>query len=67
MVPASEVRAGRVGSVKEARQAFGVTLAISGSIQRLPSTLRLTLNLVDANELVQIGSRTIDIGDRRAK
>ena len=33
----------------------------AGSIQRLPATLRLTLNLVDAAELVQLGSRTIDI------
>lgn len=65
VVPASEVRAGRVDSVKDARQAFGVTLAISGSIQRLPSTLRLTLNLVDAAQLVQIGSRTIDIATGR--
>jgi hypothetical protein len=51
--------------VKDARQAFGVTLAISGSIQRLPSTLRLTLNLVDANALAQIGSRTIDLATSR--
>lgn len=61
VVPASEVRSGRIASVKDARQAFGVTLAISGSIQRLPSTLRLTLNLVDAVQLAQISSRTIDI------
>ena len=37
-MPAIEIRAGRVASVKDARQAFGVTLALSGSIQRLPST-----------------------------
>jgi tetratricopeptide (TPR) repeat protein len=61
VVPASEIRSGRISSVKDARQAFGVTLAISGSMQRLPSTLRLTLNLVDAAQLSQISSRTIDI------
>ena len=61
VVPASEVRAGRIDSIRDAQQAFGATLAISGSIQRLPSTLRLTLNLVDAVQLVQLGSRTIDI------
>lgn len=65
VVPATEVRSGRVTSVKDARQAFGITLAISGSIQRLPSTMRLTLNLVDAQQLVQIGSRTIDIASAR--
>jgi tetratricopeptide (TPR) repeat protein len=47
--------------VRDAREAFGVTLALSGSIQRLPSTTRLTLNLVDAKQLVQLGSRTLDI------
>lgn len=61
VVPASEVRAGRIESIRDARQAFGITLAITGSIQRLPATLRLTLNLVDAAALVQLGSRTIDI------
>ena len=65
VVPAIEVRAARVGGVKDARQAFGITLALSGSIQRLPSTLRLTLNLVDANALAQIGSRTIDLATSR--
>jgi TolB-like protein len=38
-----------------------VTLAISGRIQRLPSAMRVTLNLVDAVKLVQLGARTIDI------
>ena len=61
VVPASEVRTLRLESIRDAQQAFGATLAISGSIQRLPSTLRLTLNLVDAVQLVQIGSRTLDI------
>ena len=61
VVPASEVRTSRIESIRDAQQAFGATLAISGSIQRLPSTLRLTLNLVDAVKLVQLGSRTIDI------
>ena len=61
VVPASEIRTGRIESVRDARQAFGVTLAISGSIQRLPSAMRVTLNLVDAVKLVQLGARTIDI------
>ncbi len=60
VVPASEVRRGLIASVREARQAFGATFVVSGSIQRLPSLMRLTLNLVDARALVQIGSRTID-------
>jgi len=60
VVPASEVRVARIDSAKEARQALGATLAITGSIQRLASSLRLTLNLVDTVQLVQLGSRTID-------
>jgi len=59
VVPASEVRGAKISTAKEARQSFGATLAISGSIQRLPSAVRLTLNLVDATELVQLASRTI--------
>jgi tetratricopeptide (TPR) repeat protein len=65
VVPASEVRGGRVTTVKEAQQAFGATLAITGSIQRLSSTTRLTLNLVDATGLVQLASRTMDLGTSR--
>lgn len=61
VVPASEVRSAHITSAKEARQSFGVTLAISGSMQRLPSTLRLTLNLVDTLQLAQLSSRTIDM------
>jgi eukaryotic-like serine/threonine-protein kinase len=59
VVPASEVRGAKIATAKEARQSFGATLAISGSIQRLPSSVRLTLNLVDASALVQLSSRTI--------
>jgi tetratricopeptide (TPR) repeat protein len=61
IVPASEVRSARIDGVRDAREAFGVTLAIGGSIQRLPSTTRITLNLIDAVQVVQLGSRTIDI------
>ena len=65
IVPATEVRGGRITTVKEAQQAFGATLAITGSIQRLPSAVRLTLNLVDATRVTQLASRTIDIGAGR--
>ena len=65
VVPASEVRGGRIATVKDARQAFGATLAITGSIQHLPSVVRLTLNLVDATTVSQLASRTIDIGAGR--
>jgi tetratricopeptide (TPR) repeat protein/predicted Ser/Thr protein kinase len=61
VVPASEVRRERAASAKEAHDAFGATLAITGSIQRGPSSVRLTLNLVDAVQLHQLSSRAINL------
>src|SRR4029453_14177636 len=67
VVPASEMRSQRVASAADARRAFGATLAISGSIQRDDGSVRLTLNLIDAVQLLQIASRTIDIATGRAR
>jgi tetratricopeptide (TPR) repeat protein len=61
VVPASEVRREQAASAKEARDAFGATLAITGALQRGPSSVRLTLNLVDAVQLHQLASRTITV------
>ena len=60
VVPASEVR-GRVTTAKEANQNLGATLVISGSIQRRGSTLQMTLNLIDAAQLVQVSSRSLEM------
>lgn len=65
VVPASEVRRERAVSAKEARDAFGATLAITGSIQRGTTAVRLTLNLVDARQLQQLSSRTINLAAAR--
>jgi serine/threonine protein kinase/tetratricopeptide (TPR) repeat protein len=61
VVPVTEVRSARVTSAREARQAFGATLAITGALQRGPASVRLTLNLVDANALAQVAARTIEM------
>ena len=61
VVPASEVRRERIESARQARQSFGATLAISGSLQREGDALRLTFNLIDSVQLVQLASRTIDL------
>lgn len=61
VVPASEVRREQATSAKEAHGAFGATLAITGALQRSPSSVRLTLNLVDAVQLHQLASRTITV------
>lgn len=60
VVPASEVRAANITSVHQARQVFGVNLVVSGSVQRSGDSVRVTANLVDANTVRQLGSRTID-------
>jgi serine/threonine-protein kinase len=61
VVPSTEVRTSRVTSAREGLQAFGASLAITGSVQRTAGALRLTLNLVDASQQVQIASRTLDV------
>ena len=48
VVPSSEVRQAGVVSAEAARRAFGVTLVITGSIQRLGDRLRVNASLVDA-------------------
>lgn len=60
VVPASDVVEEGIVSVREARQAFGVNLAITGSIQRTENRVRITINLVDPRELRQLKSETID-------
>jgi serine/threonine-protein kinase len=48
VVPSSEVRQAGVVSAEAARKAFGVTLVITGSIQRLGDRFRVNASLVDA-------------------
>jgi serine/threonine-protein kinase len=48
VVPPSEVRQAGVLSAEAARRAFGVTLVITGSLQRLGDRLRLNASLIDA-------------------
>ena len=61
VVPASEIRSQRIESAGDAREAFGVTLVISGSIQRLAAGARVTMNLIDPVAVVQLASRSIDV------
>jgi serine/threonine protein kinase/Flp pilus assembly protein TadD len=60
IVPASEVLNGKITSVHDARKMFGVTMAITGSVQRASNQVRLAINLVDATNLRQIGGRWIN-------
>jgi len=54
VVPASEVRQADVASAEAARRAFGVTLVVTGSLQRLGDRLRLNASLVDAAKQKQL-------------
>ena len=61
VVPASEVIRNKINSPDEAQRAFGVNLAVTGSLQFMNDLYRLTLNLVDAVHLRQVSSAVIDI------
>jgi serine/threonine-protein kinase len=61
VVPASEVRRQPNISVSDAQRNFGITLAVTGSIQRSGDQLRLTANLVNARSLRQLDSRSVDV------
>jgi serine/threonine-protein kinase len=65
VVPSSEIRKRKITSVEDARRAFGVNLAITGSAQRWGDRVLFTLNLVDAQRLVQLGARTLEFTDRQ--
>jgi serine/threonine protein kinase/tetratricopeptide (TPR) repeat protein len=60
VVPAADVRERGVTSPSQARAAFGVSLAITGSVQREGDRVRLTLNLNDAKTLRQLRSSVND-------
>ena len=60
VVPSTDVLREGIVSVREARQTFGATLAITGSVQRTENQVRLTINLVDPQTLRQLKSKTID-------
>ncbi len=61
VVPSSEVRRQAITSPSEAHRTFAANLAVTGSIQRTGDQVRLTVNLVDARTLRQLGSREIDL------
>lgn len=56
VIPSTEVRAGKVSSVKEATQLFGANLAVTGSLQHIGDQLLLTINLVDGATMRQLRS-----------
>lgn len=60
VVPSSEVRETGVSSTSEATQLFGVSMAVTGSLQRVGDQFQLTINLVDGNTLRNLRSEVIE-------
>ena len=60
VVPSSELRAQPVNSASQARQVFGATLVITGSMQRSGPVIRVITNLIDAVTRKQLESRTLE-------
>ncbi|MBI3280743.1 MAG: protein kinase [Acidobacteria bacterium] len=65
VAPASEVRRRNISDAGAAQRAFGANLVVTGAVQRDRNGVRLTLNLIDARTLRQLGSAVIDerLGD----
>jgi len=60
VVPASEVIESDVRRVEEAARQFGVSLALTGSVQRTGDSVLLSVNLVDARTRRQLRSLTVE-------
>lgn len=60
VVPASDVMQSGVQSVEMARQEFGVSLVLTGSVQRTGEKVLLSINLVDADSRRQLRSLILE-------
>ena len=60
VVPASVVRSNHVADPAAARRTLGATIVVEGGLRRRGQQLVLTLNLVDAKRMRQIGSEEIE-------
>jgi serine/threonine protein kinase/Flp pilus assembly protein TadD len=61
VVPAAEVRKFGVASPSDGHDVFDANLAITGSLQAINNLYRITLNLIDARDLRQLNSKTLDL------
>jgi serine/threonine-protein kinase len=60
VVPSNEVRQRKVADADAARREFGVTLAVTGSVQRSRTGVRLTIALIETGNPRQRGSAVLD-------
>ena len=56
IVPTREIIEENIASPSQARGTFGVSLVVTGSVQRMGDSAQLTLNLIDASSLRQVRS-----------
>ena len=59
VVPASEVRREGIRSIREARKAFNVNLAMTGSVIRTADGLQVTVGVADTKSMRQLASRVV--------
>ncbi len=60
VLPASVVRSRKVSDPAAAFRELGATVVVKGSIQRVGQDVRLTVNLIDTQNLRQIGSAALE-------
>jgi eukaryotic-like serine/threonine-protein kinase len=60
VVPASIVRSHKVSDPAAAARDLGANLVVKGSIQRVGQDVHLTVDLIDANSLRQVGSAALE-------
>jgi serine/threonine protein kinase/tetratricopeptide (TPR) repeat protein len=60
VVPSSVVRSRKVSDPSSAGKELGANLVVKGSIRRDSKNVELTVNLIDAKDLRQIGSAVLD-------
>ncbi len=60
IISASEVLSEGISSVRAARKAFGINMAITGTVQRIANRVHLVIYLVDAKTLRPLDERTIE-------
>jgi len=60
VVPDSEVRRSNVSSPADAFKGLGANLVVKGSVQRDGQDIHLTVNLIDAQKLRQLGSAEVE-------
>ena len=61
VIPSSDVRRLKLQSVGDARKAFPVNLAVTGSMQSDGNQILVVVNLSDAANMRQIGSRIVAV------